>query len=432
MKKSKIKDNASYSKLLNTAYGARGVSWIILLLEKVGIVKNPKLIQAMKEVPELAKKTEKMINLPDKFNNYFSPLGWIAYESMKFTLMEKCVELAENKKINEAEKLLVEYFDEKNIKTHILWLKAIKTFLPRWELVQNACNDYVAGRYYSSIPVILLTIDGLVNDVAPKQKGFFAKNPDVTAWDSIVGHDSGLKKLAEIFGATRKKTTIDELKIPFRNGIMHGRDINYANKIVAAKVWSTLFAIGDWARQIQANKKEVLNEKKKEITWKEIFQQLKDNEKQKKLIDDWRPRSLKAGHDFLKNGVVSDYKVGTPEKALIEFLELINKKNYGEMARRVTSLVSFAEKQKAGELRVKFKDIEIQKFCIDEIVDQAPAISEITIVLDYKSNNQNEFKKIVVRMIFQDNSNSILVRNSPNGSWKIIEWCFDSICYNFR
>lgn len=204
-KQSKIKDNPSYSELLKTAYGIQGISWIIGLLAKIRIVKGSKLIQTIKEVPKLVKQTEQMINLPDKFNHHFSSLGWIAYESMNAELMEKCVSLAEDKKIDEAEILLVEYFNEKSIETNIIQLKAIKSFLPRWELVQKARNDYVAGRYYSSIPIILLIIDGLVNDVALDQKGFFASNPDVTAWDSIAGHNSGLKKLAKIFGTTRKK-----------------------------------------------------------------------------------------------------------------------------------------------------------------------------------------------------------------------------------
>jgi hypothetical protein len=41
----------------------------------------------------------------------------------------------------------------------------------------------------------------------------------------------------------------------YRHGILHGRDINYANKTVAAKCWAALFALNDWARAVKDGKK---------------------------------------------------------------------------------------------------------------------------------------------------------------------------------
>lgn len=210
---------------------------------------------------------------------------------------------------------------------------------------------------------------------------------------------------------------------------MHGRDINYANRIVAAKVWAALFAVGNWAEQVQVGKKEKPDEGEKKTTWKEVFQQLQNNEIKKKIIAQWKARKLKVGKDFSQTGTINDYEKGTPEKAFVEFLDLINKKNYGEIAKRVTNLQSFSQGKKAGELRNKFKNIHIQKFTINEIRDEAPAISEVVVVLDYKNDNQKYSKEITARMIFQDDNNSPLVRGFKNGSWKILEWCFDSICY---
>lgn len=428
LRQSKIKDNPSYSELSKTAYKMQGISWIISFLAKIGMIKDPKLIQITKDIPKIFG-TENRINLPDKFNDKFASKGWIAYESMNAELMENCVTFAKENKIDEAENSLIEYFDEERIKTHIVWLRAIKAFQPREDLIQNACKDYLAGRYYASIPIILLTIDGLVNDVAPNQKGFFANNPDVTAWDSVAGHSSGLKKLAELFGTPRKKTRIEELKIPYRNGIIHGRDINYANKIVAAKLWGALFAVGDWAKQVQAGKKEQTKEKEKKKTWKEIIKQLQNNDTQKKLIFEWKARELTSGRDFPFSGTINDYENGSPEQAIITFIDLWRNKNYGKMANMVTNLKQFSHNKKAGELRNKYRNVEIQKYSITEIRDEAPAISEIKIALDYKNNNQTYSKEVTARMIFQNDKNSPLVRGSSEGSWKILEWCFDSITY---
>ena len=66
------------------------------------------------------------------------------------------------------------------------------------------------------------------------------------AWDSISAHPKGLVKLKEVFGKTRMMTRSDEIRIPFRHGIVHGMDLGYNNKYVAAKCWATLFAVRDW------------------------------------------------------------------------------------------------------------------------------------------------------------------------------------------
>ena len=49
----------------------------------------------------------------------------------------------------------------------------------------------------------------------------------------------------------RKKTRQERIEIPDRNGIMHGMDLNYGNGLVAAKTWGILFAVGEWANDVQ-------------------------------------------------------------------------------------------------------------------------------------------------------------------------------------
>ena len=46
--------------------------------------------------------------------------------------------------------------------------------------------------------------------------------------------------------------------MPYRNGILHGRDLNYGNKFVAGKCIVMLLAISEW---IKNKKKEVKNMK---------------------------------------------------------------------------------------------------------------------------------------------------------------------------
>jgi hypothetical protein len=53
----------------------------------------------------------------------------------------------------------------------------------------------------------------------------------------------------QVMSETRNTTTTDPIRIPFRHGILHGTDLGYNNKIVAAKAFAALLAVGDYAAQ---------------------------------------------------------------------------------------------------------------------------------------------------------------------------------------
>lgn len=53
--------------------------------------------------------------------------------------------------------------------------------------------------------------------------------------DSIAAHETGLKALARIMGRGRNRTNEEIISVPYRNGILHGRDLAFDNKVVAAK-----------------------------------------------------------------------------------------------------------------------------------------------------------------------------------------------------
>ena len=79
-----------------------------------------------------------------------------------------------------------------------------------------------------------------------KSKGFFAEGTDVTAWDCLVGCSDGLTKMKGIFNKGRNKTNHEEIRVPYRNGILHGRDLNYGNEYVSCKCVALMFALADW------------------------------------------------------------------------------------------------------------------------------------------------------------------------------------------
>ena len=56
--------------------------------------------------------------------------------------------------------------------------------------------------------------------ITQKQR-FFFEGTDVSAWNCLVGCSDGLRKLKDIFNRGRNKTNHDEIRFPYRNGILH-------------------------------------------------------------------------------------------------------------------------------------------------------------------------------------------------------------------
>jgi len=147
--------------------------------------------QRIKEIEKQMNELEKTVLL---FNTYFADLGWCSYDSMNLPLMKRAVAEYQTSGIDAGESVLVDYY-KTDVKAIIPWLKnKAEPFMQRYDLINKAFEDHFAGRYYASVPLFLIIIDGAVNDFT-KSKGFFAGGTDVTAWDCLVGCGDGLTKM---------------------------------------------------------------------------------------------------------------------------------------------------------------------------------------------------------------------------------------------
>jgi hypothetical protein len=248
-----------------------------------------------------------------------------------------------------------------------------------------AFEDYKAGRYYACIPIILMMIDGVVNDI--ENRGFFAEGTDLTAWDSIAAHSSGLREIAKLLNKNRIKTTSEKITMPYRHGILHGRDLNYANKTVAAKLWAVLLAIRDWAGALKEGKKNPPPEKP-EPTFMEninsILDTLEKHNENKKRHDElnqkmkkWKPRKIEPVTDSPESGCAEDYLPYSPEREVVIFVENWAKENYGRMAGQIMQYGGLHTpiNKLAGQIRKVFEDKRLINYRIAHIYDLAPAIS---------------------------------------------------------
>lgn len=360
------------------------------------------------------------IHLHDSFNDNFRNLGWIAYESMNQYVLIESVKLADADKFEDAENLLIEYYDEEKVKFFISRLNWIEEFKPRMDLIELAFVDYLEGRFHASIPVILAMIDGVVTDLKRgDQRGFFAEGVNLEAWNAIAAHITGLPALQKVLSKIRRDTLTEEIFIPYRNGILHGRDLGYANKTVAVKVWATLFALADGITSIKKGAEpgedvepsmfdpleNYISEQEFEVTMAKIYA--------------FEPRKLDSNYT---NSL--DYNEMTPEKSLLDFMDFWSddKPNFYEMAKKLD--LYFEEKtlyQIAGAIRKEiFKNQRLIGFKILSINDETIAITNIDVNLNIQEGEKESSQKTTFKLCYYDPNGKLINRDTKGGSWKIL------------
>jgi len=380
--------------------------------------------EQLKQVPELSRSFDEMILIPDQFNNLFGDLGWILSEnSLDLEVAQQAVFIAESQGIDAAEQLLVDHFSPEWVEKRISLLKFIQGFTPRFDLAMKALEDYKAGRYYASVLVVLSLIDGWVNDlniVDHQRKGFFNSETKLIAYNSMTAHSRGLVKLKEVFGISRKKTQTEEISIPYRNGIMHGMDLGYDNRIVAAKCWAALFAVRDWA--IKAARNELDPPDEEALEDKSLLESIRDYQKvraETESFKKWKPRDRVIGRDIPTFASSQDYEENSPERKMIEFCELWQEKNYGYLAARAFSPFMC---KKPGEVRKQFSSMELLEYRLTGIRDILPTIEDIDVWLKLIRNNHEVELEYTFRLICTDSNNEIVYLPREDTVWGVSTW----------
>lgn len=385
----------------------------------------PKMEDAFNEFNKIKKQAE-ILEAPDQFNERFSNLGWIAYESMSMEVMQKAINIYDAEGKGPAEQFLADSYGEETLKWGIFRFNGNRDFRKRVRLAELAREDYLAGRYHACVPLLLSLLDGLVNDVS-KHVGFFAENVDLTAWDCIAAHESGLQTLASILTKGRNKTNEDAISIPYRNGILHGRELAFDNKVVAAKCWAALFAARDWAGALEDGKKEP--KPKEEVSWKQLFKQISETNFMKKSIEEWKPRVSEEIPYLPFEGDISNLPENTPEHAVAAFLDHWCNKRFGLIADALLYFTNTPKGKKAGMARHDFGNHVPVSFKLLGIDDQAAAVTHVMAELRFEFDGQEKFKEVSVRAIYQDLENNLSVRSMPNGHWRIVQNSFSDIIY---
>jgi hypothetical protein len=292
-------------------------------------------------------------------------------------------------------------------------------------LAQKALTDYCEGRYHACVPVVLALLDGMVSELHEKRRGFFAEEVDLQAWDSIAAHSKGLNVLVSIFQKGRKTTRIEPIYLPYRHGIIHGMDLGYDNKVVAAKTWAALFATRDWALKAEGGMLEAHPEEPKK-SWAEILrehrQNIRENAEDRSRLEVWKRREIRIGEDVPTTGGPDAFTADTPERKLVEYLNYWRSRNYGGMAQCLPAIQRNPISKAAGRVRSVYGSRSLQRFELLEIDDQAPAVTEIKVRIWYDDGGQVLLLDNTFRLINEDPYGKPVTRGKPNSIWTIYTW----------
>lgn len=421
----KIKDIPSLQELRKNSENIKVIKqfWqFIRPILKIGHFDTTKMDKRLKNVDDLVRQSNELSLLPDRFNEIFLECGWISFESMDVDFLKNSIKIFDTEGIEKAEEYLADSFSPVWVERHMNYLKNSDQFFPRFGLAQKALDDYKNGRFYASILVTITLIDGWVNDlnvVDHQRQGFFAAESKLIARDSIAAHPLGLVQLKSVVSRSRLVTRTEEIRIPYRHGIVHGTDLGYDNKYVAAKCWALLFAIRDWAIKIKKDDKKIPN--RESAIKKNFFEYLEDffNSKQySKEIRSWKPRKVVIGIDVPFKGEISDYSDNSPEQKIIEFLTYWKKKNFGYMA----NCISPHENMGPKDIRNNFGIYNLESFELSQIDEITPCIVTITIKIETTINKDFQNSHYEFRLIACNPKENLFPTKEKQLEWGISSW----------
>lgn len=378
-----------------------------------------------KQLNALEKQLDNMIAQTTVFNERFSSYGWCAYDSMSMPLIESANTAFEEGGIENAEQVLINYYKtDVNKITH--WIKnSSEAFAVRYNLIQSFFEDHFAERYHASVPLGLIIVDGAVNDFT-KSKGFFAEGTAVGAWDCLVGCSDGLTKLKGIFNQNRTKTNTETITLPYRNGILHGRDLNYANEYVSCKCVSLMFAVADWMKMKNSEdtRKAKYEKSVNPPPIRETLARIKENKQIREEISSWEKHTVIVGEDIPANGLPKDYIEYPYILEVVEMLYAWKNKNYGKLSTHLQKMFSanFSSGKCAGECRKIFEHKILDTFEIIEIEERACAISKVIVKVFWTDGNRKKEALLTFGCVYESTTERVGVPWRNNGKWILMPW----------
>ena len=389
---------------------ARDLPSVAEMLQQLSSFKALTLVVARDQRPQLKTIERELNELVETVDGFYDLLGsrhWIFHDSLNAEVVKGL--LAEP--ADEAERILVDHYqDHDTLGFLIRRLHRFPEMQARMRLIERAREDYEAGRYDSTVLLLIPVMDGFVNDVEKDpRRGLHARSDDeMSAWDSVVGHHLGLSRAHRTFTKRFSKTSDEEVHELYRNGIVHGMLTNFNNPVVATKAWNQLFAVADWAH----SREKQASPPKLDPSWGDLIGQMAENARVKEALDRWTRRTLTPEDD--------DFASEPIFAIAIDVLNAWKEKNYGRMAAQLASLTREDTPGKsAGRVRDEYALAELEDFRIVRLDFEAPIICEI----DAELTIDGETKLGRMRWIKEHGDGEpALPGQDGGGEWRFMSW----------
>lgn len=350
------------------------------------------------------------------FASRFGPRGWTVFDRLSTEAVKAAVLEADNEV---AERGLIAYHLNPDTLVFMGYRFKTSLFEPWQDLYERAIERAAAEDYLSSVPLVLIIIDGICT--SKTQKHPFSGGTDAPVFDTETTGPGGLPSGLAAFGAVRRKLDGSAIDNPYRHGIMHGLNPNYGSPLVAAKAFNLLHALVDYfdKRADEAARIAKATEDQRGRTWSEIATTAAATKDMQRRIDAWTARPARSS-DIAVYGETRALVAGTPEEAAAQYLDAIIARNFGTIAGYMINYPLDPIKQRAGRHREELGEIVLTSWRMVRVRDEAPAVSEADIELYGTYQGRNWSGTQTMRLIFGDEKFDALVRGTPGGSWSVL------------
>ncbi len=404
-----------FQEQINQVQAIGCIAPFLALLSRFG-VGGDRLKNFVADFRELKAQAAELAELPVAFHEGFAERGWLISESTSLETARAALSGLECCSINDAEDLLASDYEGDRLDFVVKRLCQTQGFKLRKAQLQEALTLTHEGRYLAAAPLLLIVADGVGEDEF--KKSIFSDGVDLEELHSLAGQPDALPRLVKQMCRTRRKTTEETVSFPYRNGILHGRDLGYGNRLITAKCWSFLSNIADVIRAREA--KRSLNPEP-EPSISDLLDRHANTLDQRERITAWRARPISRDRiNVFAEPTTYDLVSDEPETALADFLRAWKGNNFGRMGALTVYFDNRPVNRRAGEIRKMINGVTLIGAVIICIEDKMPAITEITVDLSYSVESGNRSDRFTFVMNCVDDDGELAVHGDKAAHWLVL------------
>ena len=412
-RESRIADNPSAKRMAEILPLVKPLKAVTGVMKRIG--PSSEILDEIHRNAAAVVRESDVLELPDRFNEAFAERGWVATQSFSVDTMRNALLLHDEGRHEDAEEEILAWFDEESINLHAInRSKGFDETGQRWHQLREALRLTFEERYWAAVPLILIACDGFASEILGTSP--FGKDADLTVFDSVAGHPTSLPTLIAKVTKTVRKSTSDEMTLPLRHGILHGRSFGYANRVVCMKTWLLMVALVDWAcDKTTEDERAVKHRASEDMGLAEIAEKLRKAQADRLAIEAFVPRTNTGPFD-------DDMDPSLPEFAIRQFLTLWKAQNYGDMAKLAVNLVAKPARRLAGDLRETGKRADLTAFEIRRVHQTTVAAAEADVYMEGVGRTgavRGLFRVLAER----DTEGGDLAMPDEPGDWRVQQSC---------